>query len=124
MQYRTLGRTGAQLSVIGFGGIVVNGLEQDEANRVVAGVVERGVTYFDVAPSYGNGESEEKLGPALEPFRKDTFLACKTGMRDAKGAQEELDRSLRRLRTDHFDLYQLHGVTELEDVERVFAPGG
>jgi aryl-alcohol dehydrogenase-like predicted oxidoreductase len=124
MQYRTLGRTGAELSVIGFGGIVVMGMEQPEANRAVASVVERGVTYFDVAPSYGNGEAEEKLGPALEPHRSGVFLACKTGRRDAEGARFELEQSLRRLRTDHLDLYQLHAMTTTEDVERVFAPGG
>jgi len=124
MQYRELGRTGATLSAIAFGAIVVNGLAQEEANRVVAGVVERGVTYFDVAPSYGNGEAEEKLGPALQPHRQGAFLACKTAEREAVSAQAELDRSLRRMRTDHFDLYQLHAMTTLEEVERVFAPGG
>jgi len=124
MQYRTLGRTGAQLSVIGFGGIVVNGGSREEANRQVARAIERGVTYFDVAPSYGNGESEEKLGPALEPHRAGAFLACKTNKRDATTAQAELEQSLRRLRTDHLDLYQLHAMTMMEEVERVFAPGG
>ena len=124
MQYRTLGRTGAQLSVIGFGGIVVNGGSQADADRLVARAVERGVTYFDVAPSYGNGESEETLGPALEPHRGGAFLACKTNKRDAAAAQAELDQSLRRLRTDHLDLYQLHAMTTMAEVEQVFAPGG
>lgn len=124
MQYRILGRTGAQLSVIGFGGIIVMGMDQREANQTVARAYERGVTYFDVAPSYGDGEAEEKLGPALEPYRQNAFLAGKTGKRDAEGAREELERSLRRLRTDHVDLYQLHAMTTPEDVERVFAPGG
>lgn len=124
MQYRELGRTGQRLSVIGFGGILVVGHTQEEANRMVASTVDRGVNYFDVAPSYGDGEAEEKLGPALEPYRHNAFLACKTGKRDAAGAQEELEQSLRRLRTDHFDLYQLHAMTTLEDVERVLAPGG
>ncbi len=113
-----------ELSIIGFGGIVVVGLEQSEANRIVAESVERGVNYFDVAPSYGDGEAEIKLGEALEPYRKHVFLACKTQRRDAPGAQQELERSLKRLRTDHFDLYQHHAVTTLEDVERIFAPGG
>lgn len=124
MQYRELGRTGQRLSAIGFGGILVMGAPQSEGNRLVASAVERGVNYFDVAPSYGDGEAEEKLGPALEPHRSRVFLACKTTRRDAAGAQAELDRSLQRMRTDHFDLYQLHGVTEMADVERVFAPGG
>jgi aryl-alcohol dehydrogenase-like predicted oxidoreductase len=124
MQYRDLGRTGARLSVIGFGGIVVNGGSQAEADRLVASAVERGVTYFDVAPSYGNGESEQKLGPALEPHRAGVFLACKTNKRDAPSAQAELDQSLRRLRTDHLDLYQLHAMTTMAEVEQVFAHGG
>lgn len=124
MQYRTLGRTGARLSVIGFGGILNCGTTQEEANRLVASAVERGVTYFDVAPAYCDGQAEERLGPALEPFRNDVFLACKTGRRDAAGAQEELERSLERLRTDRLDLYQLHAMTDMADVDRVFAPGG
>ncbi|MGH2354154.1 MAG: aldo/keto reductase [Chloroflexota bacterium] len=122
MQYRELGHTGQQLSVIGFGGIVVTDVPQPDADRLVASAVERGVTYFDVAPSYGN--AEERLGPALAPFRNDVFLACKTQARDAAGAQSELDRSLQRMRTDHFDLYQLHAMTKLEDVDTVLAPGG
>jgi aryl-alcohol dehydrogenase-like predicted oxidoreductase len=113
-----------ELSVIGFGGIVLMGLPQRDANDVVAKTVERGVNYFDVAPSYGRGEAEQKLGQALAPCRKNVFLACKTMERDAAGSQEELLRSLKRLRTDHFDLYQFHAVTKSEDVEQIFAVGG
>ncbi|MHB1133101.1 MAG: aldo/keto reductase [Chloroflexota bacterium] len=124
MQYRELGRTGQKLSVIGLGGIVLMGMQQNEADRYVASVVERGVNYFDVAPAYGDGEAEEKLGPALEPHRQGVFLACKTRQRDAQSAQVDLERSLRRLRTDHFDLYQLHGLATMEDVRTVLGPGG
>jgi len=120
---RPYGKTGVELSVIGFGGIVVMNAEQEHANRVVAEAVERGVNYFDVAPSYGN--AEEKLGPALEPYRKKCFLACKTTERGREGAEKEFRQSLQRLRTDFFDLYQLHALTEIEkDVEAAFAPGG
>lgn len=112
------------LSVIGFGGIVVMGREQDAGNRAVAASVDRGVNYFDVAPSYGKGEAEEKLGIALKPYRKNVFLACKTQERTAEGARKELEQSLKRLHTDHFDLYQLHAMRKMEDVEKVFAPGG
>lgn len=112
------------LSVIGFGGIVVMGMEQMEADRTVADVVERGINYFDVAPSYGDGEAEEKLGPALAPHRKNVFLACKCERRDAEGARQQLEQSLRRLRTDHFDLYQFHAVASMRDVEQILAPGG
>lgn len=117
-------RDGIELSIIGFGGIVVMGYDQSEANRLVASAWDRGVNYFDVAPSYGDGEAEIKLGPALQPCRKNAFLACKTTRRDAAGAQQEFEQSLRRLRTDHFDLYQFHAVSSPEDVEKILAPGG
>ena len=120
---RRLGRTGEELSIVGFGGIVVLNKEQEHANRSVARAVEEhGINYFDVAPSYGN--AEERLGPALEPYRKNSFLACKTTERSAEGAQRELHASLERMRTDYFDLYQLHAIKSLEDVEKAFGPGG
>lgn len=113
---------GPELSIIGFGGLLLRGMEQSQANDVVAWAVDRGVNYFDVAPTYG--DSQDLLGPALEPYRDRCFLACKTIKRDAAGAREELEASLEALRTDHFDLYQLHALTRMEDVETVFAPGG
>lgn len=120
---RPYGTSGDELSIVGFGGIVVTAAEQDHANRVVSEAVERGVNYFDVAPGYL--DAEIKLGPALEPYRKNVFLACKTGQREAGAARAELERSLERLRTDYFDLYQLHGIIDVEkDVDKVFAKGG
>ncbi len=119
---RPYGRAKDQISVIGFGGIVVKDVTPEQAARYVSEAVDRGVNYFDVAPSYGN--AQERLGPALKPHRDKAFLACKTTRRDAAGAQRELDESLRLLQTDHVDLYQLHAITSLEDVERAFAPGG
>lgn len=113
-----------KLSMIAFGGIVVVGMEQKDAGRIVAEAFDRGVNYFDVAPSYFNGEAEMKLGPALEPYRKRSFLACKTMERGADGARRELEQSLGRAKTDHFDLYQFHAVSSLEDVEKILAPGG
>ncbi len=113
-----------KLSVIGFGGIVVVGMEQKDADRMVAEAFDRGVNYFDVAPSYFDGEAEMKLGPALEPYRKKSFLACKTMERGAAGARRELEQSLVRARTDHFDLYQFHAVSSMDDVEKILAPGG
>ena len=82
----------------------------------------QGINYFDVAPSYGNAQA--KLGPALKPYRNKCFLACKTTERSAQGAEKELNESLRALYTDHFDLYQLHALSSVEEVEQVFAPGG
>ena len=122
MQKRPYGDTGEMLSIIGFGGVVVKDVEPDEASRLVSEAIDRGINYFDVAPRYGN--AQEKLGPALEPYRNDVFLACKTRERDAAGAERELHDSLKKLRTDHFDLYQMHGMTTDEDVDTVLAPGG
>lgn len=123
MPCRTYGKSGDLLSIIGMGGIVVMNAEPKQAARIVAEAVEQGVNYFDVAPSYG--DAEEKLGPALEPYRKGVFLACKTAERSREGARREFEQSLKRLRTDYFDLYQLHGITDVEkDVDTAFAKGG
>jgi predicted aldo/keto reductase-like oxidoreductase len=122
MEKRALGKTGEELSLIGLGGIVVSGIEQSEADRIVAEAVEGGVNYFDVAPTYGN--AQDRLGPALERHRSGVFLACKTAKRDREGAAKQLEESLTKLRTDHFDLYQMHGLTDMEEVEQAFGPGG
>lgn len=122
MPKRDLGRTGEKLSILGFGGILVMEEEQPIANEMVAQAFDHGITYFDVAPSYGN--AEERLGPALAPYRSRSFLACKTMMRTAAEARQELEHSLRTLQTDHFDLYQLHALTTEEEVTTAFAPGG
>ena len=120
---RTYGDTGERLSIIGLGGTAVSGVEQEHANRLVAEAVEKGVNYFDVAPSYG--DAELKLGPALEPYRKNVFLACKTEQRTRDGAAAELAGSLQRLRTDHVDLYQLHAISDMQkDVDTAFGKDG
>jgi predicted aldo/keto reductase-like oxidoreductase len=122
IEKRLLGRTGEMLSIIGFGGIVVKDATPEEASKVVKLAIDSGINYFDVAPSYG--DAEIKLGPALEPYRKNVFLACKTGKRTKADARAELEQSLRNLRTDHFDLYQLHAVTTFQDVDTILGPGG
>lgn len=119
---RPLKPGGPDLSIIGFGGLLLRGMRQQQAKDVVAWAVDRGVNYFDVAPTYG--DAQDLLGPALEPYRERCFLACKTTQRDAEGAREELEGSLQALRTDYLDLYQLHALTSDEDVEQVLAPGG
>ena len=117
-------KDGIELSIIGFGGIVVCGLSQNEASRRVSQSFDRGVNYFDCAPSYFDGEAEIKLGEALRPYRQRVFLAEKTGKRDSKGSRAELERTLQRFRTDHVDLYQFHAVGSMEDVDKILAPGG
>lgn len=121
IEKRVLGRTGIKLSAIGFGGIVVRDASPEESSKRVKQAIDFGINYFDVAPSYG--DAEVKLGPALEPYRKDIYLACKTMERKKEGARKELEQSLINLRTDHFDIYQFHAVTKLEDVETIFSKG-
>jgi predicted aldo/keto reductase-like oxidoreductase len=122
LEKRSLGKTGEKLSILGFGGIVVKDATTEEAAARVKEAIDAGVNYFDVAPSYGN--AEDMLGPALEPYRKDVFLACKTTKRKKADAVAELEQSLRKMRTDHFDLYQLHAVTSREDVSTILGAGG
>jgi len=119
---RVLGNTGEKLSIIGFGGIMLNDNPQDFANELISKAYDLGVNYYDVAPNYGN--AQERMGPALKPYRKKCFLACKTHRRDAVGAQETLDESMKLLKTDYFDLYQLHALSSVEQVEKAFGPGG
>lgn len=125
MERRAFGNTGSELSIVGLGGVVLVGMSQSEADAIVGEAVDRGVNYFDVAPSYGQDqETERRLGPALKPYRDNVFLACKTGRRDREGAASELRRSLEHLQTDHVDLYQLHAITTREDVEQALGAGG
>ena len=119
---RKYGRTRIRLSIIGFGGMVVRDVRPKQAANFVAEAVDRGVNYFDVAPFYGN--AQERLGPALSPYRQNCFLACKTLERDAGGSAKDLKRSLRLLKTDYFDLYQLHALMDVEEVQEAFGPGG
>lgn len=122
MQKRILGRTGEKLSIVGFGGIVVSQIPQEEADNIVAEAIDRGVNYFDVAPTYGN--AQDRLGPALSGKRNQVFLACKTAQRSRDKAEEELQDSLKKLQTDHFDLYQLHGIDKPEDIQQALGPNG
>jgi Predicted oxidoreductases of the aldo/keto reductase family len=119
---RTLGKTGERLSIIGFGGIVVTDTEPNAAANIVAEAVDRGINYFDVAPSYGN--AQERLGPALAPYRKNCFLACKTEGRKKDDSRAQLEESLKLLKTDHFDLYQFHALTKMTELDTVLGPGG
>ena len=122
MQTRRFGRTGHMSSVVIFGAFAVGLLSQEEADEVMELVLAHGVNHIDVAPSYA--DAELRLGPWLETHRDRFFLGCKTQLRDAEEARAELHRSLERLRVDHFDLFQLHAVATMEELEKCFAPGG
>jgi len=122
---RVLGRTGQQLSVVGFPGLALIHYEQEKCTAAVHDAFKRGVNYFDVAPAYGNGKCETKLGIGLEGLdRSQYFLACKTKKRDKSGARQELENSLKQLKTDRFDLYQLHHLVRPAEVKEALGPGG
>jgi predicted aldo/keto reductase-like oxidoreductase len=123
---RLLGRTGEKLSVVGFPGLALSHYDQEQCNAGMRSAFERGVNYFDVAPAYGkDGECEKKMGIGLQAIGRDNvFLACKTKMRDKQGARMELERSLRRLKTEHLDLYQLHCLRTPEEVKKALGPDG
>ena len=125
---RVLGRTGEKISVVGFPGLALSHYEQDECNAGLLDAYEKGVNYYDVAPAYGrDGDCEKKMGIGLKAInidRNSIFLACKTKKRDKEGARFELERSLKRLKTDHFDLYQMHCLRTPEEVKQALGPGG
>lgn len=122
MVLRTLGQTGYQVSGVVYGGIISMDVPQQDSDHYVGWAIDRGINYFDVAPSYGN--AEEQLGKSLKPYRKNIYLACKTLERTAQGARREVERSLKRLHTDWFDVFQLHAMTTPEDVDTAFGTGG
>jgi predicted aldo/keto reductase-like oxidoreductase len=122
---RVLGRTGEKISVVGFPGLALIHHDQKECDKGIRTAFERGVNYFDVAPAYGKGVCETRLGRGLQGLdRSRYFLACKTKIRDHDGARQQLEQSLKLLRTDYFDLYQLHHLVRVEDVKQALGPGG
>lgn len=121
---RVFGKTGEKLTVIGQAGGRFGMVSYEEAVAVSKRAYELGVNYFDCAHSYWNGRSEEVYGEALAGVRKKVFLTTKSTQRDKAGAKRELELSLKRMRTDYVDLWQIHSVGELAEVERIFGPGG
>lgn len=122
MDKRRFGRTGHMSSVVIFGSFAVGPVDQQQADETVELLLRHGVNHIDVAPSYA--DAELRLGPWLERMRDQFFLGCKTQLRGKLEARDELHRSLERLRVDRFDLYQLHAVTSMEELEQCLAPGG
>ncbi len=124
---RALGKTGVEVSVLCFGGAHWGGMSTEaEAMRVLHDAIEAGVTFMDNAWEYNGGRSEEWMGKGLQGRRQQVFLmtkVCSHG-RDKKVALQQLEESLRRLRTDYLDLWQLHEVIYDDDPDRHFAPGG
>lgn len=122
MEKRRFGRTGHMSTVAIFGSAAFWEIAQAEADAVMEQVIAAGVNHIDVAPSYG--QAEERVGPWLARERDRFFLGCKTMERTREGAAAELRRSLERLRVDAFDLYQIHAVTSMEELDQATGPGG
>lgn len=122
---RRLGKTNMMVSILCAGGYHI-GRMQDEryAVRMVHAALDEGVDFFDSAWSYNNGDSESRLGKALKDRRDKAFVMTKTRGRDRITAMNELHESLKRLQTDHIDLWQFHDVQTVEDVDAIFREGG
>src|ERR1051326_5932152 len=121
---RVFGKTGEKLTIIGQAGGRFPLTTFEEAKAVTLRACELGINYFDCARIYWNGKSEEVYGAVLPPFRKNIFLTTKSPQRSRAGAESDLEKSLRALKTDYVDLWQIHQVGEMTEVEQIFAPGG
>lgn len=122
---RVFGKTGVKLTIVGqAAGRFPLFRDKEEARAQVRHAYDMGINYFDNARVYWDGKSEEVYGDVLPAFRKEVFITTKSMGRTRKDAEEDLHRSLRSLKTDYLDLWQIHGVGEQEDVDRIFSPGG
>ena len=121
MEYRTLGKTGLKISRMGFGGIPIQRTDAESTVQLMRWLSEKGVNYIDTARGYT--VSEEYLGQALEGIREKFVIATKSMSRTKEAMAADIDISLKNLRTDYIDLYQIHNATPA-DVEKIIAPGG
>jgi aryl-alcohol dehydrogenase-like predicted oxidoreductase len=121
---RLFGKTGQRVTIIGQAGGRFPLCTFDDAKAITQRAYDLGINYFDTARIYWNGRSEEVYGAVLPPFRKDIFLTTKSPQRSRQGAEADLEKSLRALNTDHVDLWQMHQVSEMDEVRQIFAPGG
>ncbi|MEH1839943.1 MAG: aldo/keto reductase [Nostoc sp.] len=126
MLYRTLGRTGEKVSIIGVGGSHIGQQkDQQESIKIIRSAIDRGITFMDNSWDYNNGASEIRMGQALRNgYRQKVFLMTKVDGRTKQAAAKQIDESLKRLQTDRVDLMQFHEVIRMEDPDRIFAPDG
>ena len=122
METRRFGRTGHMSTVAIFGAAAFWEIAQADADKVMEQVIKAGVNHIDVAPSYG--QAEERIGPWMPRERERFFLGCKTMERTKQEAWDEMQRSLKRLQTESFDLYQCHAITTMEELDAVTMKGG
>ncbi len=127
MPYRTLGRTGEEVSLIGMGGFHIGKPDMDaEGIKLIHSGIDRGINFMDNSWDYNNGNSEVRMGKALAQagYRQKVFLMTKIDGRTAASFDSQLSQSLTRLQTDHVDLIQFHEIIRMEDPDRIFAKGG
>lgn len=122
METRLFGRTGHWSTVAIFGAAALSEVEQAEADRAMELLFEYGVNHIDVAPSYG--EAESRIGPWMARERDRFFVGCKTMERSKAGALKELHESLGRLQMERFDLYQIHAITSMDELDEATRSGG
>lgn len=122
MQYRRLGKTGHESSMVILGTAALGNSNPTDANAAMDHALAAGINHFDVAPQYG--KAQELVGPWLESRRDQVYISCKTLERERDTARADLENSLKLLRTGVLDVYQFHAVTTQEDLDRIFAPGG
>ena len=121
---RLFGKTGERLTIIGQAGGRFPMCGFEDAKAITLRAYELGINYFDTARIYWDGRSEEVYGEVLPQFRKEIFLTTKSPQRTRQGADADLEKSLRALKTDHVDLWQIHQVSTMDEVDQIFAPGG
>src|SRR5579884_66799 len=127
MPRRTLGRTGEKVSCIGLGGSHIGKakLSDDEAVRLIRQALDRGLNFMDNSWDYNDGKSEIRMGKALQDgYRQKAFLMTKFDGRTKDAAAQQIDESLKRLKTDHVDLLMFHETIRFDDPDRFFAPDG
>ena len=122
MKYSILGKTGLKVSKISLGGIPIQQLNQDDANKLIEKALEYGINFIDTARGYT--VSESLIGGALSGKRHRVLLATKSMVRDKDRFKRDIEISLNNLNTDYIDLYQLHNILNLQELEKVMAPGG
>lgn len=122
METRRFGRTGHMSTVAIFGAAAFWEISQKDADKVMEQVIETGINHIDIAPSYG--QAEQRVGPWMPRERERFFLGCKTMERTKQGAWDEMQRSLKLLQTETFDLYQSHAITTMDELDSITMKGG
>jgi aryl-alcohol dehydrogenase-like predicted oxidoreductase len=127
LEKRAYGQTGQQFPILSFGAqriVDEHNCTEEDAIRIVNRAIDEGITYFDTAPSYSDGQSEERLGKALQQRRSEVWITTKTHDRTRDGSWRLLEASLKRLQTDHVNEWRLHNLMTMDELDQCFAKDG